>query len=105
MKDFRGIMPSDPRFVKLSQEQIKLQDDAKVIEDSLYTLSKRVLQIETFVTREMGNMKTYMGDAVKLIKDRKMAMTASKQQFAMTSMNNLALCYLMFKNKCNKISK
>lgn len=91
MKDFRGIMPSDPRFVKLSQEQIKLQDDAKVIEDSLYTLSKRVLQIETFVTREMGNMKTYMGDAVKLIKDRKMAMTASKQQFAMTSMNNLAL--------------
>ena len=91
MKDFRGISPSDPRFIKLSQEQIKLQDDAKVIEDSLYTLSKRVLQIETFVTREMGNMKTYMNEAVKLIKERKMSMTNAKQQFAMTSMNNLAL--------------
>ena len=91
MKDFRGINPSDPRFIKLSQDQIKLQDDAKVIEDSLYALSKRVLQIETFVTREMNNMKDYMGDAVKLIKERKLAMTTSKQQFAMTSMNNLAL--------------
>ena len=91
MKDFRGINPSDPRFIKLSQDQIKLQDDAKVIEDSLYTLSKRVLQIETFVTREMNNMKGHMTDAVKLIKERKLAMTTSKQQFAMTSMNNLAL--------------
>lgn len=91
MKDFRGINPSDPRFVKLSQDQIKLQDDAKVIEDSLYALSKRVLQIETFVTREMNNMKGHMTDAVKLIKERKLAMTTSKQQFAMTSMNNLAL--------------
>jgi hypothetical protein len=91
MKDFRGINPSDPRFIKLSQDQIKLQDDAKVIEDSLYALSKRVLQIETFVTREMNNMKGHMTDAVKLIKERKLAMTTSKQQFAMTSMNNLAL--------------
>ena len=91
MKDFRGINPSDPRFIKLSQDQIKLQDDAKVIEDSLYALSKRVLQIETFVTREMNSMKGHMTDAVKLIKERKLAMTTSKQQFAMTSMNNLAL--------------
>jgi hypothetical protein len=91
MKDFRGINPSDPRFVKLSQDQVKLQDDAKVIEDSLYALSKRVLQIETFVTREMNNMKGHMGDAVKLIKERKLAMTTSKQQFAMTAMNNLSL--------------
>lgn len=91
MKDFRGINPSDPRFIKLSQDQIKLQDDTKVIEDSLYALSKRVLQIETFVTREMNNMKDYMTDAVKLIKERKLAMTTSKQQFAMTSINNLAL--------------
>jgi hypothetical protein len=91
MKDFRSINPSDPRFIKLSQDQIKLQDDAKVIEDSLYALSKRVLQIETFVTREMNNMKGYMTDAAKLIKERRLAMTTSKQQFAMTSMNNLAL--------------
>ncbi|MET3129333.1 hypothetical protein ABID42_004457 [Arcicella rosea] len=91
MKDFRGMNPSDPRFIKLSQEQLKIQDDAKVIEDSLYALSKRVLQIETFVTREMSNMKGFMGEATKLIKERKLPMTTSKQQFAMTSMNNLAL--------------
>ena len=91
MKDFRGMNPSDPRFIKASQEQLKLQDDAKIIEDSLFALSKRVMQIESFVTREMGNMKSYMNEASKLIKERKLAMTTSKQQFAMTSMNNLAL--------------
>ncbi|MEA5427066.1 DUF4175 family protein [Arcicella lustrica] len=91
MKDFRGMNPSDPRFIKLSQEQLKIQDDAKVIEDSLYALSKRVLQIESFVTREMSNMKGFMGEATKLIKERKLPMTTSKQQFAMTSINNLAL--------------
>lgn len=91
MKSFKDISVIDPRFIKFSQEQLKLQDDAKVIEDSLYALSKRVLQIETFVTREMGNMKGYMNDAVRLIKERKLQMTASKQQFAMSSMNNLAL--------------
>jgi hypothetical protein len=91
MKDFRGINPSDPRFVKLSQEQLKLQDDAKVIEDSLYALSKRVMQIEAFVTREMGNMKRYMDESASNIKERRLQVIPAKQQFAMTSMNNLAL--------------
>jgi hypothetical protein len=91
MKEFRGINPSDPRFIKMSQDQVKLQDDAKIIEDSLYALSRRVLQIESFVTREMSNMKRYMDESTKLIKERKLAMTSSKQQFAMTAINNLAL--------------
>jgi hypothetical protein len=91
MKDFRGVSLSDPRFVKLAQEQTKLQDDAKVIEDSLYALSKRVMQIESFVTREMGEMKRNMDDAGKFIRERKLPQATSKQQFAMTSINNLAL--------------
>lgn len=91
MKDFRGVQLADPRFVKLAQEQIKLQDDAKIIEDSLYTLAKRVLQIQAFVTREVGDMKKNMDDAAKFIRERKLPMATSKQQFAMTNINNLAL--------------
>ncbi len=91
MKDFRGVNPSDPRFIKLAQEQVNLQDDAKIVEDSLYALAKRVLQIESVITRELTNMKSYMGDAVKLIKDRRMSQISAKQQFSMASINNLAL--------------
>ena len=91
MKDFRGMSLQDPRVTKLSQEQLKLQDDAKIIEDSLNALASRVVQIQSFVTRELTNMKSYMDESVQQLKDRRLSMASSKQQFAMTSINNLAL--------------
>ncbi len=91
MKDFRNVNQSDPRFVDLSQQQLKLKDDAKVIEDSLFSLAKRVFQIEAFVNREVGDMNQKMDEAVEAIKERNQAVAIGKQQFAMTSMNNLAL--------------
>lgn len=91
MKEFRGISLQDPRVTKLSQEQLKLQDDARVVEDSLNALASRVNQIQSFVTREMSNMKYYMDQSVQQLKERKLAQASSRQQFAMTSMNNLAL--------------
>ncbi|KAA6438814.1 ATPase [Dyadobacter flavalbus] len=91
MKDFRGVNLQDPRFIKLGQQQLKLKDDAKVVEDSLYALANRVVQIQSFITRELNDMKSYMDESVKSIKDRQINVATSKQQFAMTSMNNLAL--------------
>lgn len=91
MKEFRGINLQDPRVTKLSQDQLKLQDDARIVEDSLNALASRVNQIQSFVTREMSNMKYYMDQSVQQLKERKLAQASSRQQFAMTSMNNLAL--------------
>ena len=91
MKDFRGVNLQDPRFIKLGQQQLKLKDDAKIVEDSLYALANRVVQIQSFITRELNDMKSYMDESVKSIKDRQINVATSKQQFAMTSMNNLAL--------------
>ncbi len=91
MRDFRGMSLQDPRVTKLSQEQLKLRDDAKVIEDSLTALAKRVVQIQSFVTRELTNMNGYMDESTQFLRDRRLSVAASKQQFAMTSINNLAL--------------
>ncbi|GAB3987920.1 ATPase [Spirosoma daeguense] len=91
MKDFRGMSLQDPRVTKLSQEQLKLQDDAKIIEDSLNALASRVVQIQSFVTRELTNMKSYMDESTQQLRERRLSMASSKQQFAMTSINNLAL--------------
>ncbi len=91
MKDFRNIRIGDPRFLKLAQQQVKLKDDAKVIEDSLYALAGRVFQIKSFITKELSNMKYHMDGSSESIKDRALNNIAAKQQFAMTSMNNLAL--------------
>lgn len=91
MKDFRGMSLQDPRVTKLSQEQLKLQDDAKIIEDSLNALASRVVQIQSFVTRELTDMKSHMDESTQQLKERRLSMASSKQQFAMTSINNLAL--------------
>ncbi len=88
---FRNLNVSDPQFVNVSQEQIKLMDDAKIIEDSLFALAERVFQLKSFVTREVNKMNKYMDEASDAIKERRRGMALSKQQFAMTSMNNLAL--------------
>lgn len=91
MKEFRNMSVSDPRFVQLSQQQLKLQDDAKIVEDSLYSLAKRVMQIQSFVTKEVTSMKNSMDESVKFIRERKLNVASAKQQFSMTSINNLAL--------------
>lgn len=91
MKDFRGISVSDPRFVTLSQQQLNISDDSKIIEDSLYSLASRVMQLEATVTKEVTDMKNTIDESVKLIRERKLPEASSKQQYSMTSMNNLAL--------------
>ncbi len=91
MLEFQKVKRIDPKFIKLSQDQLKLKDDAKIIEDSLVALSKRVFQIESFVTREVTQMNQYMDESMDAIKKRTPEIAASKQQFAMTSINNLAL--------------
>lgn len=91
MNEFKKVNQSDPRYVELGQEQLKLRDDAEIIEDSLLALAKRVFQIESFVTREVDEMNKNMEDAMEAIKARKNGLAAGKQQFAMTSINNLAL--------------
>lgn len=91
MKEFRKIRQDDPRVIQMGQEQLKLKDDSKMIEDSLQSLAKRVFQIQSYVTREVSAMNDYMNESMNEIKKKNLPAAAGKQQFAMTSMNNLAL--------------
>lgn len=91
MKDFRKVDQSDPRFVQLGQTQRKLKDDARVVQDSLYALAKKVFQLQSFVTREVGEMNGRMDESLDQIRQRNVARATGSQQMAMTSMNNLAL--------------
>ncbi len=89
--EFRQVRQSDPRFIELSQDQLQLIDNAQVIEDSLYSLSERVFQISAFVTREVGAINENLSSAMDELRERNKGKAMSHQQFAMTSVNNLAL--------------
>ncbi len=91
MDEFRKVNQSDPRFLELSEKQLDLRDDAKVIQDSLLSLSKQAFSIQSFVTREVGEMNRYLDETADAIKERKKGEAVGYQQLAMTSVNNLAL--------------
>ena len=91
MDEFKDINQSDPRFVKLGQEQLKLKDDSQIIQDSLVALSQRVFQISSFVMKELGEMNRQMDGAIESLKEKRVNEVIGKQQFTMTSINNLAL--------------
>ena len=96
MDDMAGLDRKDPRFGDVGQEQRSLRDDARMIEDSLFALSKRVPQLESIVNREMTSINNNMDQAIDEISEarvniRRKAVASDKQQRAMTSLNNLAL--------------
>jgi hypothetical protein len=91
MQEFRKVHQSDPRFLKLSQQQLKIKDDAKVIQDSLISLSKDDFRIQSMVTRKVDEMNEYLDETADAIKERQRGEAIGKQQFAMTAINDLAL--------------
>ncbi|MCS7017948.1 MAG: DUF4175 family protein [Cytophagales bacterium] len=91
MLQFKNVRQEDPRFIELGQQQLRIKENAKIVEDSLLALSKRVFQIKSFVTREVSDMNDYINQSLEEIKKRHNNVAAGKQQFAMRSINNLAL--------------
>lgn len=91
MEDLKGIDVNNPRFTKLAQRQRELKDDAKVLEDSLLALSKRVVQISSVVNTEIAAINNNIGKSIASLQDRFVHQARSEQQYVMTSVNNLAL--------------
>lgn len=89
--EIKGVRQIDPRFIELSQDQLQLEANAEVIEDSLLSLASRVAQISNFVTREVAEINRHLDATMVELRERNKGKAASHQQFAMTSMNNLAL--------------
>jgi hypothetical protein len=87
----KTIDRTNPQYLKLIQEQKKIKDDAKMIEDSLFALSKRQVKIQSIVNREIADINSNMAKSIKNLEDRFIPAATSRQQYVMTSVNNLAL--------------
>lgn len=91
INEFSIVQPSAPKYVQLIQKQNKLQDDFKMIEDSLIELSKRVVEIESFVMEKVTEIKYNLNESKELLVDRKPSMGIERQRRTMTYVNDLAL--------------
>ena len=91
MKSFGSVQNTDPAYLGLSQMQIKLQDDSKVLIDSLLSLGKKDVALGSFVTREVGELDYHLERSAEHIRERRKQNASSEMQLSMTSLNNLAL--------------
>ena len=88
------FVPTDintPRYITLTQDQKKIQDDFKIVEDSLYELAKRVIQIESFITEKVGDINDNMRRGLDHLEERQKPQAGEQQQRAMKNLNDLAL--------------
>ena len=91
MKTAKNTPRNSDKFIKIVQQQNKLADDSQIIEDSLLALSKRVVQIQATINKEISAINKNMKKATQELEERKVKKAAERQQLVMMSTNNLAL--------------
>lgn len=91
MQTLKGTNPADPNYISGTQKQKDIKDNLKMIEDSLYSLSKKVPQIQSVVNKEIQIINSNISTALENLAERRTPEANRNQQYAMTSINNLAL--------------
>ena len=91
LSEIKITSSNNPKYVALGQRQIKIKEDARMIEDSLFTLSKRIEQIQPIVHKEMNKINDGIENSLDYIGERMTRNATQQQQLTMTSVNNLAL--------------
>jgi len=91
METLKNTTPSDPNYIILAQKQKDIKDNLKTAEDSLYAISRRVPQIQSTVNQEIASINDHIDKTLENLSDRRTPEAGRNQQYAMTSMNNLAL--------------
>jgi hypothetical protein len=91
LTDLSETNKNDPEYVSLIHWQNKLGDDSKILEDSLYALSRRQVQIKATINREMSAINNNIQKSLDNMSERETAKALTQQQLVMTSANNLAL--------------
>ena len=79
------------QYSDVAKKQKELQDNANNIADSLYKLSKKSPEMSRYVNQEMDKINYNMKEAVSELEERQGFSASSREQYSMTSINNLAL--------------
>jgi len=91
MDKFIKVRSNDPAFRKYGRQQRRINDDTKIVRDSLMALAKRQPVLASFIDKELNSISFNQKKALEAVGDRKKKNVGMNQQMVMTSYNNLAL--------------
>ncbi len=80
-----------PKYTSLTQDQSKIKEDFKIVEDTLQALSKRQAEIETFITEKVNQINSNLDNSLVKLEAREKAEANQHQRFSMKNLNDLAL--------------
>jgi len=85
------LTKNDPKNVDIRNEQKNIKDDFDILNDSLKSMSKRQSEIQPFIVKESGKINNHIDKVLSMLQEQNKGKAMAEQQYAMTSMNNLAL--------------
>ncbi len=91
MKNVQRTKTIDPSFNDFIRAQKSMEQQYKIIGDTLKALAKRQPMVKSFVLKEFGMIETNLNGLTDIMVEKKIGETSKRQQFIMTSTNNLAL--------------
>ncbi len=91
MKEVTATTINTPRYVELSQQQFKIKDDFRLVEDSLQALANRQFEISGIITEKVTEIKGYFANSLEELEERRVSTATVQQQSTMKSLNDLAL--------------
>ncbi|MFN0212856.1 MAG: DUF4175 domain-containing protein, partial [Saprospiraceae bacterium] len=90
-KDVETTTPNTPRYVELAQQQFKIKDDFKLVEDSLQALATRQFQLEGIITEKVTEIKSNLKNSLEELEERRTNTASEYQHRTMKGLNDLAL--------------
>ncbi|MGE5355686.1 MAG: DUF4175 domain-containing protein [Deltaproteobacteria bacterium] len=98
MKRSGNVIVNSPAFKKILVDQNKIKEDFKIVEDSLQALSKRVMEIQSFVNDKVREIKGSLEQSLKKLQNddqlpgtRDFPNVNKSQHESMKGLNDLAL--------------
>lgn len=91
MEEFKRVNNYNPQYVDMARRQKNIKDNARIIEDSLIALSKRVPEISTFINREISKLNANLNKSIEGYGSRNIGQIRLNQQQAMMNANNLGV--------------
>lgn len=99
ISDINNVYIQDPKYQTIISRQNRVRDDFKGVEDSLRAMAKRQLNVASAITKEVGEVNSSVSRSLNELLNMnqsfygtyKNTQSARSMQYAMTSLNNLAL--------------
>jgi len=91
MRSEQNVLANLTSLQEHSATQHRLKENANMIKDSLFALSKRVFQLAPAINKETSQLSEHLTDALSSLENRRIGQARVAQQYAMTNANNLAL--------------